>query len=532
VNRAALVAILLAGCTGGSDEVCRDPAPPDPPAIVSLGPLPDFVVPADVVISVAPYVDRNGDPFGSLEVAIWRGDERVWHAVTTDPAVHDFRLADGTFEGSAAVSATLEAWTVHRVGARYTTPIADGCESDGAWSTATFRTDDGSAAIFDPDVVHDFYLDLPQPSIDAINAEAYPPGCVVYRRNYYPGTVTYDGLVLDDVGVHAKGGCGSARNLDGKAGLKLNLSWDDPQVPGCPAKRRLLGLSRLTFNNMVQDPSMTHELLAYAFYRRMGVPVPRAALTRIHINGQYYGIYLDLETIDRRFLARHFASDRGMLYEGTYWCDLLAGNDRDDDTGCISRELEPDACSTPEPGDDPLDYTPIHALIATLDALPAGGFYPAIADTVDFDTLLSMWAVEAVLAHWDGYNYQLINNWRIYHDPSTGTWTFIPTGLDQSFQQVDLDAFSVYGRLGQRCLGEPACAAAFGARAREALAVFADMNMTGMRQGVSTELDTLLVPDPGREFDQGTYNQAQVDTQSFIDLRPGRLDQQLTAHGY
>ena len=133
--------------------------------------------------------------------------------------------------------------------------------------------------------------------------------------------------------TETKGGCGSAEDLDGKAGLKVHLSWDDAQVAGCPAKRRLGGLEKLTFNNMTQDPSMSHEMLAYALYAEMGVPVPRATYARVTVNGEYFGIYAHLETIDRRFLARHFGSNRGALYEGTYWCDLIASNVRDDDTG-------------------------------------------------------------------------------------------------------------------------------------------------------------------------------------------------------
>ncbi len=66
-----------------------------------------------------------------------------------------------------------------------------------------------------------------------------------------------------DVGVRLKGNA-SFRTLDGKAAFKLNF---DPAPGG-----RFLGLRRLTLNNMVQDPSMLHEALAYEVFRGRASP--------------------------------------------------------------------------------------------------------------------------------------------------------------------------------------------------------------------------------------------------------------------
>jgi hypothetical protein len=37
---------------------------------------------------------------------------------------------------------------------------------------------------------------------------------------------------------------------------------------------RVLGLENLTLNNMVQDPTMLHEVLGYRMYADAGVAVP------------------------------------------------------------------------------------------------------------------------------------------------------------------------------------------------------------------------------------------------------------------
>jgi spore coat protein CotH len=62
---------------------------------------------------------------------------------------------------------------------------------------------------------------------------------------------------------------------------------------------RFFGLDRLTLNNMVQDPTMVHEALGYQVYEAAGVRVPRTGYVRLTVNGQPYGLYLNLEARQR-----------------------------------------------------------------------------------------------------------------------------------------------------------------------------------------------------------------------------------------
>ena len=151
---------------------------------------------------------------------------------------------------------------------------------------------------------------------------------------------------------------------------------------------------------------------------------------------------------------------------------------------------------------------------------------------LDFDRYLSMWAVEAMLAHWDGYSYDVVNNYRVYHDPSTDRWTIIPSGLDQTFQAGSVDEWSPTGRIAQRCLAEPACAAAFAARLREAVAVFEGAELEAARAAIAAQLVPLVTAAPGREFDRGEFDQAQAETAQFIYARPGQVRAGLVARGF
>ena len=57
---------------------------------------------------------------------------------------------------------------------------------------------------------------------------------------------------------------------------------DDHSVPG----QRFLGLKMLTLNNMIQDPSMIHEVLAYEVFRAAGVAASRTGYAYVRVNEQ------------------------------------------------------------------------------------------------------------------------------------------------------------------------------------------------------------------------------------------------------
>jgi hypothetical protein len=392
--------------------------------------------------------------------------------------------------------------------------------------------DDG-AALFLADRIDDFHLEISPESWAAIDAGAWPTNeeCVPVVRPYHPATLRFAEWTFPGVGVHIKGGCGSVRGLDGKAGLKIHLEWDDPAVPGCPTKRRLHGQQHITLNNMVQDGTFLHERVGYDFYRAMGVPVPRMAYARVHVNGEYFGLYAHVESFDRPFLARHFASKQGMLYEGTYWCDLVPESvpGSIDEPSCFDPEFRADACDDDDPDADPKDFTLLRQLANHLAALPDGGFYPEVEAFFDFDTFLSSWAADSVLLHWDGYQFHIMNNYRVYHDPATDRFTLLPSGIDQTFTYdvvenwdfAEDNPWGVDGVLARRCLEEADCRDAFAARLADAVEVFAASDLGVTAASAQAQILADVRADPRKEI--GDEEQA-WQAERMVDWIAGRPD--------
>jgi hypothetical protein len=124
-----------------------------------------------------------------------------------------------------------------------------------------------------------------------------------------PATLSYNGTSWS-VGLHLRGGMGSFRSFEEKPGFALDFTSEDPSA-------RFHGLRALTLKNNVQDDSMLDEHLAYALSARVGLPAPRHGFARVRVNGEPFGLYAMVESVESvEFLDRCFGETGGTLFEG------------------------------------------------------------------------------------------------------------------------------------------------------------------------------------------------------------------------
>src|SRR6476646_6445100 len=129
---------------------------------------------------------------------------------------------------------------------------------------------DEAEVVYDPATVSVVDLQLPQAAIEALEADP------------------------QEVEVRLKGSA-SFRPLDtGKSAFKLKFPNAGP----------FFGLRKMTLNNMVEDPSMTHETLAFALHRALGVPASRTGFVYLKINGEHVVVYMDVENYDKVAMAK------------------------------------------------------------------------------------------------------------------------------------------------------------------------------------------------------------------------------------
>jgi len=314
------------------------------------------------------------------------------------------------------------------------------------------------------------------------------------------------------VEIHLKGSVkGSFRPFaDGKSAFKLKF----------PKTERFLGLRKMTLNNMVEDPSMLHETLSYGLFRQLGVPAPRTGFAYLRINGEDFGTYLNLETIDLVALERLYPTAGTLhLYEGEDGADV-------DVPGISEYEMDE--------GDEPrADLESLAAAIAA--ASPS--FSQRLAGLADLEEMTRMWAVEKYVSHWDGYSGAegefLPNNYYLHSDLA-GVFQMLPWGTDLTWQTDERIGFNgPGGLLFNGCYADPACNALF----VKALEEVQDAVEALDPEALATATAALLKPWQELEVVESTRTEHSLtrideevaDVHRYITERPAELSAWLQA---
>ena len=128
------------------------------------------------------------------------------------------------------------------------------------------------------------------------------------RFHYYQGDITIDGVRIPTVGLRTKGFIGSLNPE--RPSIKVKFDEYVDQAP-------IEGLDRLTLNNNNQDGSLCSQYLTYHLFNKAGIPAPRVSFAKVTVNGEYLGVYCNVESVRDPFLNKHYGDASGEFYEGT-----------------------------------------------------------------------------------------------------------------------------------------------------------------------------------------------------------------------
>jgi hypothetical protein len=194
--------------------------------------------------------------------------------------------------------------------------------------------------------------------------------------------------------------------------------------------RKFHGVEKLNLNGEHNDPSIIRSKLSFDLFRDMGITASRANHARVYINGVYYGLYVNVEHVDEEFLKKNFADDSGNLWKCLYGADLkYLGTDPAAYKKIMNGNERSYDLKTNETADD---YTNIIRLAAMLNNTSAGALADSIDAFVDIARVLQYFAVNTLVGSWDDYR-SLMNNYYLYHTPSSGKFTIIPYDYDNTF---------------------------------------------------------------------------------------------------
>ena len=121
-----------------------------------------------------------------------------------------------------------------------------------------------------------------------------------------PATLTVDGKVYKDVGVHFRGASSFMMVGEGRK-RSLNIALDYKNKD-----QALGGYHTLNLLNSHDDPTFLRTLLSYEIARDY-IPAPKANLARVVINGESWGIYANAQQFNKDFVKEWFGTKRRPL---------------------------------------------------------------------------------------------------------------------------------------------------------------------------------------------------------------------------
>ena len=280
---------------------------------------------------------------------------------------------------------------------------------------------DEDGGLFDPTVVRELHINFENDDYHNILTEGFfnTPSMRI------PASVTFNGATLDSVGVRYKGNstfCLPTQQNNVKVPYNLDMNY---WISG----QKLMDYNKVKLANAWLDPTYCKEYIASRIYRKY-LPTPDINLISLHSQGNYTGLYVNTESINKQFLEKHFGEDEGVLFKcdgAGVFCDEN-GNGTEGGTPSLAH-LGSDSTSYYD------SYTiksehgweELMNLISTLEFTPEN-----IEDVINMDRVMWAMAVNTVTNNLDTYNGYYVHNYYLYQDVE-GRFQMIPWDLDNTF---------------------------------------------------------------------------------------------------
>lgn len=372
---------------------------------------------------------------------------------------------------------------------------------------------DEAEALYDPGTVWVIEVDLPQASEEALEADpegAYQPATMVFKRtDGTPGGIV-ETLAPEEVEMRLKGSA-SFKPLSGKAAFKIKFSKEGVKTGP------FLGLRKMTLNNMVEDPSMTHETLSYTLHRALGVPASRTGFAYLRINGEDFGVYMNVENYDDVAMTKKFGSFDGdvqHVYEGEDGADL-----------------KPELVASFEVDEGPDAITDLEELAAAVNETDPEPWSTVVGPLADLEEMTRMWAAEKYSGQFDGYaggpGPDHPNNYFLATGPD-GLFRMLPWGQDETWKEDNHLPFEgEAGLMFEKCLADADCKGKYLDALKTLQSVLPGLELDALAVGTAELLAPWQELEEEKstrfEYDAGEIADAVAETREFIATRPQGL---------
>ncbi len=284
--------------------------------------------------------------------------------------------------------------------------------------------------LYEPTVLRTLFLDFEDADWEPEMAEFYNSDVEV------PATLTVDGRKYPGVGVHFRGMSSFMMVKEGhKRSLNVSIDFADP-------KQKLYGYKTLNLLNSHEDPTFLRPTLFLEVARHY-IPAPKVNFVRVVINGESWGLYVNVQQFDKTFVEENFHTEGGARWKvrGNPGADgglRYTGDKIEDYRQRFSLKSK----------DDDASWKALIALCKTLEETPPDRLEAALEPMLDIDGTLWFLALDNALVNGDGY-WTRASDYSIYLDPK-GRFHLLPHDVNETFTPA-----MMFGPPGGRPGGRP-----------------------------------------------------------------------------
>lgn len=254
--------------------------------------------------------------------------------------------------------------------------------------------------LFDKKSIGEIRLTLPAKNwVDALDSMR------IYGMGMMAGSATIDGIRYEGVGVRFRG------DKSYQLGLKRNpftirLNFSD-------SAQNHQGHSSIKLSSALRDPSLVREVLFYEIAGKY-MPASQACYTKLYVNDEYVGVFVNIESVDKPFLEKTFGSSGNAFFkagvdykpEGLPACkqNIFGSLEYEDNIECYKGNFEANSAS---------GWAELQELTRILNNDPS-----KIDRILDVDHTLWMLALNNVMVNLSSYTGNHSVNYYLYRDNS------------------------------------------------------------------------------------------------------------------
>ena len=279
--------------------------------------------------------------------------------------------------------------------------------------------------VFKDDVIPRVDILIPPDSLNILLA----PGNEESNYHWHATFIFDNGEMKDtveNVGFRLRG---NTSRQSKKKSFKVSFNTYEPG-------RKWEGLEKLNLNGEHNDPAVVRSKICWDLLRQMEVPAPRANHVEFYVNGNFFGLYINVEHVDEEFVQLRFGNNDGNLYKCLWPADLVFKGANPD---LYKEEFGSRRAYALITNTDVDDYTDLANFIGILNNTPLAALPCELEQVFNVDSYLRAAAFDILSGNWDGPIFNK-NNFYLYHNEATGKFEYIPYDLDNTF---GIDWFSI-----------------------------------------------------------------------------------------